>query len=135
MGMFTINALIDYKGRYMQNRSATFADMIGYWDPNSSIGDQGLARIISTGISDRQNVSELRFESASITMNAPSHLVRTFRARSLQLSLQGSNLGLWTQYRGRDPGINSSPIGEKTTDNGKGIARPRAYSLQVRLGY
>jgi hypothetical protein len=135
LGMITFNAAINYKGRYMQNRSTLGNALRGYWDPTASLAEQALPLVISRNTTDMQSLSEVRLQSASVTMNVPQHLVRKFRARTLQVSLQGSNLGLWTQYRGRDPGVNSTPIGERITDNGSSIAEPRGYSLQIRLGY
>ncbi len=134
LGMMTINTMFDYKGRYMQNRAADYYNMLGNWDPQSSISEQARP-VISQNRLDMQNISEMRFQSASVALNVPVRYVRRFKAQSLQVSLQGSNLGLWTQYRGRDPGVNSSPLGERTTDNGTAIPMPRQYSLNFRFGY
>jgi hypothetical protein len=68
-------------------------------------------------------------------MSVPAAYAQKFKAKSMQISLQGSNLGLWTQYRGRDPGVNAVPVGERTVDDGNVIPQPRKYSLQVRVGY
>jgi hypothetical protein len=145
LNQFSVNALFNYKGSYMQNRGVGLSAMRGYWDPSASLSEQAMARIIGEG-SDRQNLSELRFQSGSVTYNVPARVARRLKANSLQVSLQGNNLGLWTRYRGRDPGVNSTPIGEQTTDgsrlssmgfpgNGVGIPEPRSYSLQCRLGF
>jgi hypothetical protein len=136
LNLWTVNALIGYKGKYMQNRNQNIDGMRGYWDPRSSLADQALIWAVnSAGFHDLQSLSEVRLQSASVTMNVPPRLAQKFRARSMQLSLQGSNLGLWTQYRGRDPGVNASPVGERVNDDGGVIAPPRGFSLQLRLGY
>jgi hypothetical protein len=110
----------------------------GTWDPTASLTDQALALAINAGTgfeqgSDRQTVSETRLQSVSVTYDVPLAFARVLKARMLQLSLQGNNLGLWTNYRGRDPGVNSSPVGERTTDMGQVIPEPRTFTLQVRM--
>lgn len=136
---FTFNAFIDYKGPFTQNRAIASNSLRGYWDPNSSREEQMIpiimTRLGSGGNKDLQTVRELRLQSASISMNVPMHIVRRLGAQSVHVSLQGSNLGLWSQYRGRDPGINSSPIGERLTDASNTIGLTRNYSLQFRVRY
>jgi hypothetical protein len=139
VGLFNwmrVNANFDYQGEAMQNRSANSAELRGNWDRTSSLAEQARAVITSvTRRGDWQNVTQFRFQSASVTVDVPVRWVRRFRAKSAQLSLQGNNLGLWTDYRGRDPSVNSTPVGEQTTDNGVTIPQPRSYSFQLRLGY
>lgn len=135
---FTFNAFVDYKGPFTQNRTIPWTALRGYWDVTASLEEQMLPSIISrmSGASqDLQTVTELRLQSASISMNVPSHIVRRMGVQSLHIALQGSNLGLWSKYRGRDPGINSTPIGERLTDASNTIGLPRNYSLQFRVRY
>lgn len=132
----TFNAFVDYKGPFTQNRNAEFTALRGYWDINASPVELALPRIVGfTGNKDFQTVKELRLQSASISVNVPNQIAQRLGAQSVHVSLQGSNLGLWSKYRGRDPGINSSPIGERLTDNGSTIGIPRSYSLQFRVRY
>ncbi len=138
---FTFNAFVDYKGTFMQSRSVNQTAFLGYWDINASAYERMLPMLLSRistlsgSQQDMQAVKELRLQSASISMNIPAHIVRRLGAQSVHVSLQGSNLGLWSQYRGRDPGINSSPIGEMLTDYGNVIGLPRNYSVQFRVRY
>ena len=50
----------------------------------------------------------------------------------------GNNLGLWTNYIGRDPSVNSallgSGIGEGLSDNGNMIPPVRLYNLRFQWG-
>lgn len=132
----SLNAMFNYKGGSVQNRSSSSTTMRGTWDPTAPLEEQILAQFISkAGHKDLQSISELRMQSASITIDAPPRFASQLRARSMQISLQGSNLGLWTKYRGRDPGVNSSVVGEMTTDNGFTIPPPKDFVLQIRLGY
>lgn len=140
---FSFSAFLDQKGSYVQTRNgfingaALWQSVRAYWDLNASIPDQLVSRVLPTSLNynDYNSISELRLHSASFTWNVPPSLVSTLKGRSVQVSLQGNNLYVWSQYRGRDPGVNASPIGEKTTDNMLIIPEPRSFSLQFRVGY
>jgi hypothetical protein len=77
----------------------------------------------------------LRLNTASMTYRLPDEWTRMLKSSSATLAIQGSNLGLWTQYRGRDPGVNSTPVGEQLTDNGLTIPQPRKYAASLRLTF
>ncbi|HEX6534031.1 MAG TPA: TonB-dependent receptor plug domain-containing protein [Gemmatimonadaceae bacterium] len=81
-----------------------------------------------------QNVSLLRFNSLSVTYTAPSALARRAGAAALSLSLQGTNLGLFTRYRGKDPNVNAFPNGNAVLDAGQ-LPAPRTWQLRVSLLY
>jgi hypothetical protein len=83
-----------------------------------------------------QKVSTLRFNSASINFTAPTALARMFRAPHMTLALQGSNLGLHSNYRGKDPNVNAFSTvsaGDETKDLGQ-IPEPRSWSLRITVG-
>ncbi len=134
---FSFSARMDYQGKGMQNRTIDPNSLRGRWDADASIAEQMLVfgSWAASTAADYQSISMLRWQSASLTVDLPNSWLRVMRARRAQLSLQGSNLGLWTNYHGRDPGVNSTPIGERTTDNGLALGIPRAYVVQLRLGY
>jgi TonB-dependent SusC/RagA subfamily outer membrane receptor len=134
---FTFNAFVDYKGAFTQDRAFAWSDLRGYWDINASPEEKLIPNLMArtSTTRDLQTVTELRLQSASLSVNVPPTLLRRIRAKSMQVSFQGSNLGLWTTYRGRDPGLNSTPIGERLTDSGNAIGFPRNYSLQFRVRY
>jgi TonB-dependent SusC/RagA subfamily outer membrane receptor len=126
-----------YDGQYTQNQE--IYDGWGSQDFSAPLSEQLKARIINAygvgQLGNLQTISSFRFSAASATFTLPdawSHLVKASYA---QLTLQGSNLGLWTHYRGRDPGVNSSPIGESLSDDGTTIPQPRKYAISVRLNY
>jgi hypothetical protein len=113
----------------------------GAADPLAPLSEQAKARIAvltsSAGglIGNRQTISTLRLNNVSASYTLPDKLANFVRASQGTVALQGSNLGLWTRYRGRDPGINSTPIGEGLADNGTTLPLIRKYSLNVRLNY
>lgn len=80
-----------------------------------------------------RRVSSWRFQTASLNVNFGQSVARLFRARTLGVALQGSNLGLWTNYRGKDPNVNGYVWGNNTVDLGQ-LPQPRTWALRVSLG-
>ncbi len=80
-----------------------------------------------------QKVNSLRFNSMSVGYTVPRGYLSRFPISSLSVSLQGSNLGLWSNYRGKDPDVNSVLVGDATQDSGQ-LPMPRTWSLQIRIG-
>jgi hypothetical protein len=64
---------------------------------------------------------------------------RALHATAATLSLSGTNLGMWTKYRGADPNVNSSAVGDQLTDFqdnvGGTIPQTRNWSMALRLGF
>jgi outer membrane receptor protein involved in Fe transport len=79
-----------------------------------------------------QTVNTLRLQSASISYVLPAAVARAFRSTAASISLQGSNLWLHTNYRGKDPDVNGFTSGEGVADFGQ-IPEPRLWILSVRL--
>lgn len=79
-----------------------------------------------------QTVNVLRWNDLSISYVVPSNLSRRVGASFLSIALQGSNLGLHTNYRGKDPDVNAFTSGNYTADTGQQPA-PRFFVLSVRL--
>jgi hypothetical protein len=81
-----------------------------------------------------QTVNVLRFNDVSINYNVPRTTAQHFfHVPSVSFALQGSNLGLWTNYRGKDPSVNAITVGDATQDTGQ-LPTPRSWRLQIRLG-
>src|SRR5690606_10465621 len=103
-------------------------------DPSFSQGAQAAyAALEFTQYGLVQTVSTWRLGNASLNYAIPISLVRRLSMRSLSISLQGSNLWLSTNYRGKDPNVNATPIGNELVDSGK-LPAPRSWRLQARIG-
>jgi hypothetical protein len=106
---------------------ATFAQQAAYvaalGGSNGPLTEYGLA----------QTVSYWRFESLSLNYNVPTAIARRFRAPVMSIALQGSNLKLWSNYRGKDPNVNALPNGNLAMDGGQ-LPQPRMWSVQIQLG-
>lgn len=128
----TLDARFAYQSKYVQQY--TRENRYGAEDKDAPLHEQ--AYEVIAGLNGRRSVTDLRWNSASVTYNIPVQLIKSLGARSMSVSLQGSNLALWTNYVGRDPGVNSSLINsELLMDDGKGVPRPRTYVLDFKIGF
>ncbi len=140
-GQVSVNATFQYKDGLTQYSSGNLQLLNNlYLNPNATLAEQAAAlasctSVIVTNCTDYgliQTVSSLRFNSLSLGYNVPRSISQRVRIPSLSLALQGSNLGLWTNYRGKDPDVNGKTVGDATEDNGV-LPRPRSWRLQVRV--
>lgn len=150
-GLIGVHSQFNYKAGLTQNNIGSRAHVGNlYENPQSSLGQQAAAlaaacfivegsqaylRNMGTPCTDYgfiHKVNSLRWNSVSVNYNVPREYMRRFPFSTLSLSVQGSNLGLWTNYRGKDPDVNSNLIGDVTNDAGQ-LPMPRTWSLQVRI--
>lgn len=82
-----------------------------------------------------ETVRVLRFQDLSLSYELPVSLVRKAHAQSATLTLMGNNLHLWTNYKGIDPGINTTPVSGNSVVNGDAFPTPRAYGFRVQIAY
>ncbi len=81
-----------------------------------------------------QVVSTLRFNSMAVSYRMPQRVARLLGAENVSVALQGANLGLHTNYRGKDPNVNAWSPGETVVDAGQ-LPQPRTWQLNVALHY
>jgi hypothetical protein len=108
---------------------ATLAQQADY--VAAGLGQTGSLPLTSVGLA--QTVSVWRWQSLSINYMVSSSVRRHLRVPLRSVALQGSNLGLWTNYRGKDPDVNGFPNGNVTIDSGQ-QAQARTWSFHVTLG-
>jgi TonB-linked SusC/RagA family outer membrane protein len=111
--------------------------------PGATLATQ--AAIVATTLGQRssqigliQTVNTFRFTDLSIGYKLPRSMTQWFRsAQNVTLAIQGSNLALHTNYRGKDPDVNvfstTSGSGDQTADVGQ-IPQPRVWWLKVTIG-
>jgi hypothetical protein len=106
-------------------------------DTNATLGQQAayVAAVTygMTKIGWTQTVRAWRFQSFSMNYEVPTSIAQWFRSKRMTVALQGSNLGLWTNYRGKDPNVNAFPNGNLVADGGQ-LAPERQWSLLFTLG-
>lgn len=91
---------------------------------------------IGSSIGLMQTVNTFRFNDLSINFELPKTFSSMFRVPRASIALQGSNLALHTNYRGKDPNVNAFATvsaGDETSDLGE-IPEPRTWWLKVNLG-
>jgi len=141
----TVSASVEYQDDFTQE--GTFGKLgvfsPAYADPNSPLAAQaamvGLldpqrGPLTRSNYWNIQTVSTLRLSSMAFTWAVPRTLAARAGARALTVSLQGSNLGLRTSYRGLDPHVNGHSTGNKVADTGV-IPQPRHWQLRVQAQY
>jgi hypothetical protein len=83
-----------------------------------------------------QTVNEFRFTALSINYQLPRTVSSWFHVPRASVALQGSNLALHTNYRGKDPNVNAFSTvssGDETADTGQ-VPEPRTWWLKFTLG-
>ncbi|HEY9448793.1 MAG TPA: TonB-dependent receptor, partial [Gemmatimonadaceae bacterium] len=135
-GAIAVTAGFRYEDGMTQNNEVgrSLAPFSAGWnDPHSSLAEQ--ARMWDkTGYSWIQTVSTLRFNSLAVTYNVPKFMAQRVRARAVSVSLQGTNLGLRTNYRGIDPNVNAYSTGNAVTDTGV-LPQPRSWQIRLNATY
>ncbi len=144
-GGVSVVARMDYKNGLTQFNSGNLGLLERlYVDPNSTLEQQAMALAASADIAGTfgekygssnalvQSVTSLRFNSLSVNYNVPRSWMARFGVPSASISLHASNLGLWTNYRGKDPDVNSITLGDDVRDNGE-APPPRTLTLRLTL--
>ncbi len=130
---FTITASLMYEGGgTVASRSASSGGTYNYSremnDPTFSLEEQVKSRY--DAFSYTHQVSTLRFQSMQLTYNVPlAQRSRILGMRSLQVAVSGTNLGLWSTFSGKDPGVGG--IGRVAAQNV--LPTPRTYGISVRV--
>jgi hypothetical protein len=139
-GRLGIYATFAYENGMTQDNAATFKSGT-FWlagnNPATSQSYQAAAQATPfTTYGLIQTVNTFRFNALSINYALPRVATSWFRVPRVTASLQGSNLGLHTNYHGKDPDVNAFSTvssGDQTLDLGQ-IPRPRTWWLKLMLG-
>jgi hypothetical protein len=138
-GRLQMNANFAYLGDYSQvNASANTSTLSAANELNATLGQQaGYVAAAGGGTPNlyglTQVVSSWRFQSFSLNYALPTSIARYFRSKRASVALQGGNLALWTNYRGKDPDVNAYPNGNQVVDAGQ-LPMPRTWSIMLNLG-
>jgi TonB-dependent SusC/RagA subfamily outer membrane receptor len=145
-GLLSMHANLLRTGEYTQLNNAsesrgTFLSTAN--DSNATLAQQAayVAAVVApfgsgplSPIGMTQTVSSWRFQSLSVNYNVPQSLARYFHMDRMSVALQGNNIRLWTNYRGKDPNVNALPNGNAVGDGGQ-LPEPRTWSLKLNLWY
>jgi hypothetical protein len=82
-----------------------------------------------------ESVNTLRFNTLSVTVLLPQRINKALHASQTSLSLIGSNVGMWSSYRGSDPSVNTTgAAGNRLADEGA-LPQPRTWGLRARINF
>jgi TonB-linked SusC/RagA family outer membrane protein len=136
-GTVAITASFSYQGGFTQVGPFSSLRTVsrGFNDPSAPLGQQAAA--VSGQYSDflnAQTVSTIRFSSLSVAVNLPQTFAQRLGARSMAVAFQGTNLALFSNYRGLDPGVNSFGTGNQVADAGT-VPLPRSFQVRISATY
>jgi hypothetical protein len=80
-----------------------------------------------------ETVKVLRLQNVSLGYTLPQSLAQRLGARSASVFLTADNLHHWSNYKGRDPGINTAPVTGNVVEDAGAFAAPRAYGVRIQL--
>ena len=142
-----IQTLFDYRGGnlYYNNteriRCASRQNCEGLMSPDASLARQ------ATVVAHRDHPTRtlwgffekgdfVRLRELSVNFSAPERLAARLRARSLNVTLTGRNLGVWTDYTGVDPETDfTATSGNDTPSDFQTIGPPSLFVFRVNLGF
>jgi TonB-dependent SusC/RagA subfamily outer membrane receptor len=136
-GALSISAMLGYDDGLTQRNAVTgrLAEFSRAWnDPSIESLREQLPVVDPLGYTWIQEVNTLRLNSVSVRYSVPERVAQRLGANALSVSLQGTNLGLWTNYRGKDPGVNARVAGNDVADTGV-LPRPRMWTVRVHASY
>ena len=151
VGLFSrrlrLSAVFDYQGGWTQFDQLDFARCQaglcrGAVDPHASLAEQAAALAAQpydgsqpTTYGFLQRISTLRLSELSVAFSLPPSVVRLLRCSSASIAVMGRNLGLWTNYHGRDPEVNSmGDVGDALFDLGT-TPQTRDWGVRLNLGF
>ena len=151
-GRLSVNAGFSYQNGMTQNNSVAIASRAVNFianAPGATLATKaaieaatcvtvvtGISCPPATDIGFFQTVDVFRFNDLSINYTLPGTLARWLRVPRASVAVQGSNLGLHTNYRGIDPNVNAFSTvsgADQTADTGQ-LPSPRIWWLKLNLG-
>lgn len=138
-GRLGVNMMMSYEwgmlqvSDVMQNANSPFNTAVNTAQP--TLLQQALVKAAGVTVHPiAQVVNTFRFQSLSINYMVPQHLVQKLGGRSMSIALQGSNLGLKSNYMGKDPNVGSALMMSGATIDMGLLSQPRKWQLRVQWG-
>jgi outer membrane receptor protein involved in Fe transport len=140
---FHVSALFDHKGgQKLLNLTSRFRCALGNcqenFDPSSTLADQAasLATIISSSDAGYiQDASFTKLRELSFTFTFPERIANAFHSRNIDLTVAGRNLHTWTNYRGFDPEVNSTPGTNFSTSDFLTLPPNRTWTARLNVNF
>lgn len=135
-GSLNVSMNFNYQHGLTQNNAGMATGMFlnDIYNPYASMFRQAANQVRGfTQYGYIQTVNILRFNSMSVSYTVPKHLTDRIGSGGAAVSLMGKNLGMRTNYTGKDPNVNQFSTGDIVSDNGASIPLPRTWLLRVSL--
>ncbi len=124
----SVNGILSYESGLTQIQQESLYDRVSN-DQTTSLREQAYG--LYSDLTRIQSVSTLRFSSVQVTYIVPHRFTqRLTRNRTLTIAIQGTNVGLWSTYRGKDPNVGAA--GDVVEDAGL-LPTPRAWGFSLRI--
>jgi TonB-linked SusC/RagA family outer membrane protein len=106
-------------------------------DPTSPTADQAaaIAALLTTDAGYIQDASFTRLREVSVTFGAPKRWAGMAKAENVSLTLAGRNLATWTNYKGLDPEITSTPNQNFSTSDFLTLPPVRYLTARLNLTF
>ncbi len=126
--LFRVTGMVSYQNGLTQQQPYRDYERVRN-DPSLTLEEQAVGGY--SPLTHVASVSVARFESVTFSWMLPRSLSRrAFGDRSVTLSLEGKNVGMWTNYTGKDPNVGA--IGETVFDGGE-LPAPRTWGFSLRV--
>ena len=140
---FRLQALLSYRGGFKTlNNTDRFRcvfaqNCLAINDPTQPIEAQAaaIAGLLTTDAGYIEDASFTRLREVALTVTMPERWANAARAENLSLTLAGRNLATWTDYKGLDPEVTSTPNQNFSTSDFLTLPPVRAFNFRVNLTF
>jgi hypothetical protein len=137
-----VSALFDHKGDYKlfdntQRFRCSFGNCQAAYDKTVPLADQAanVAIALGTDAGYIEDATFTKLRELSFTLTAPLRVAQAFNAAGLTFTIAGRNLKTWTDYKGFDPEINSSPGTNFSTSDFLTLPPTRNWTARVNVSF
>jgi hypothetical protein len=138
-----VQALVSHRGGYKTlNNTDRFRCVFAQNcrainDPSAPLEDQAaaIAGLLTTDAGYIQDASFTRLREVSVSLTAPKRWAALARSENLSLTLAGRNLATWTDYKGLDPEVTSTPNQNFSTSDFLTLPPVRYLTARINLTF
>jgi len=142
-GNVRVQALISHRGGYKTlNNTDRFRcvfaqNCLAINDPSQPLEAQAaaIAGLLTTDAGYIEDASFTRLREVSVSLSAPKRWATVARAENLSLTLAGRNLATWTDYKGLDPEVTSTPNQNFSTSDFLTLPPVRYFTARLNLTF
>ncbi|HEX6054004.1 MAG TPA: SusC/RagA family TonB-linked outer membrane protein [Gemmatimonadaceae bacterium] len=138
-----VQALLSHRGGYKTlNNTDRFRcvfaqNCLAINDPSQPLAEQAaaIAGLLTTDAGYIEDATFTRLREVSVSITAPRRWAAAARTDNLSLTLSGRNLALWTDYKGLDPEITSTPNQNFSTSDFLTLPPVRYFTARLNFTF